>query len=271
MQHQGLRYNENKIRYDLLEPFAINELAKVFSKGAEKYEARNWEKGMSWSSVLASLKRHISAWENGEDKDPESQLLHMGHVAWNALCLLSYYKLYPKGDDRRHKYLVQPKVGLDIDEVLCDFTQGWADVYDDVSARPTSWYYDRNMLQRFEDMRAAGTLDDFYRNLKPKIDPNTLPFEPRCYVTSRPVRTEVTIEWLDKHGFPRVPVHTVGLGEDKSTVLKEAGVDVFIDDSFNNFVNINKSGILCYLWDAPHNARFDVGFKRIYSFDEVLK
>ena len=43
MAGEGLRYNQNKLRYDLLEPFAIEQLAKVFTKGAEKYAPHNWE------------------------------------------------------------------------------------------------------------------------------------------------------------------------------------------------------------------------------------
>src|SRR6187399_1313572 len=61
-EDKGLRHNKGKIRYDLLEPFAITELAKVFTKGAEKYADRNWEKGMKWSKMRASLGRHLAAY-----------------------------------------------------------------------------------------------------------------------------------------------------------------------------------------------------------------
>lgn len=40
-KEEGLRYNEGKVRHDLLEPYAINELAKVFTKGSEKYLPHN--------------------------------------------------------------------------------------------------------------------------------------------------------------------------------------------------------------------------------------
>lgn len=96
----GLRYNEGKLRYDLLSPYAEQELVRVLTKGAEKYAPRNWEKGMNWSTCLASMKRHIAAWEMGEDFDPETQCLHMAHAMCNAMFLVHYYQRELGYDDR---------------------------------------------------------------------------------------------------------------------------------------------------------------------------
>jgi hypothetical protein len=271
MEDKGLRFNEGKIRYDLIEPYAVEQLAKVFTKGAEKYAVRNWEGGMKWSKMIASLKRHIAAYEKGEDFDQESGLYHMAHAAWNAMALISYYKLYPQGDDRQNYQLGGLRIGLDIDEVLCDFTKGWSKVYNDVDERPTTWYYDRQMMARFQKMKEDGTLDDFYLGLEPKLSQKDIPFEPACYVTSRPVDSIVTEEWLDTYGFPRAKVYTVGLGQSKVECLKEAKVDIFIDDSYSNFLALNKAGILCYLYDAPHNQRFNVGHKRIFTLTDLIR
>ena len=65
----GLRYDKGKIRYDLLEPFAMQELAKVFTRGALKYEDNNWLKGMKWSKMRASLGRHLAAYDAKQDFD----------------------------------------------------------------------------------------------------------------------------------------------------------------------------------------------------------
>jgi hypothetical protein len=107
----GLRLNNGKLRYDLLEPYAIQELVKVFTKGAEKYSDFNWlDGGMDYSKMLASLKRHIAAFELGEDIDQETQCLHMAQAAWNALALVSYSKYCPENDDRIiHKLLSKKK------------------------------------------------------------------------------------------------------------------------------------------------------------------
>jgi uncharacterized HAD superfamily protein len=220
-------------------------------------------------SVAASMKRHIAAFERGEDFDEESGLLHMAHAAWNALAIVSYYKHRPEFDDRKHSYLNVPKIGLDIDEVICDFTAGWGKLHK-VDDRPECWNYHRNMGKEFKRMNEEKILEDFYLSLEPKISPNDLPFEPHCYVTSRPVPTELTEKWLEKHKFPGSKVITVPLGTSKVNALKEAGVEVFVDDAFHNFTELNKAGILCYLFDAPHNRRYNVGYKRIKSLKELV-
>jgi hypothetical protein len=44
--------------------------------------------------------RHLSAWWQGEDKDPETGMSHMLHAAWNALTLVAY-ELRGIGEDDR--------------------------------------------------------------------------------------------------------------------------------------------------------------------------
>lgn len=262
---EGKRFNEGKTRHDLVPAFAQEQYAKVLTRGAEKYGDRNWEKGMPWSKVIASLKRHVLAIELGEDYDSESGLLHSAHVMCNAAFLTEYYKICPQGDDRFHSYLNTKKIGLDIDEVIAAWTPAWCKRWG--IKEPTSWYFDPKIIERFESME---DLEDFYLSLEPLIQPSDIPFEPHCYVTSRPVKSDVTEAWLLKHGFPIRPVFTVYLGKSKVKVIQESGCDIFVDDRFENFVEINKAGVCCYLYDAPHNQRYDVGHKRIYSLKELV-
>jgi len=263
----GLRHNKGKIRYDLMEPFAIEELAKVFTKGAEKYAPNNWLKGLPWMEVVASLERHVAEFKRGEDFDEETGLYHMAHAAWNALALVSYYKHRPEFDNRYKKAI--KKIGLDIDEVICDFTAGWGELHG-ITQRPEHWNYHREMGIHFKKMREDNALNDFYLTLKPRIDPKEIPFEPHCYVTSRPVPTEVTEKWLDMHGFPTSKVITVPVDGSKVQAMKDAGVEVFVDDKYENYEELNRNGILCYLWDSPHNQRYNVGYKRIKSLKELI-
>lgn len=265
---EAKRFDSGKNRLDLVPPSLMEEVGKILTFGTAKYGDSNWKKGMSWSKCIASLKRHLLEFEKGVDKDSESGELHISHILCNAAFLLEYYKIAPQFDDRIHTYLERPKIGLDVDEVICDWVGAWTKEFNmDV---PTSWFFDYNILDRFAKLKEEGKLDDFYLNLSPRISPSDIPFEPHCYVTSRPVSSEITSSWLVKHGFPSRPVYTVELGKSKIDVIKESGCDIFVDDRWDNFVELNKAGICTYLFDSPHNQRYECGYKRIYSLKELM-
>lgn len=264
----GLRFNEGKLRFDLIHPAAQEGLVKVLTLGSKKYAPRNWEKGMSWMTVIASLKRHLNAIEKGEDVDPETGELHADHLQCNAHFLSAYYKIAPQYDDRPHGYLNVPKIGLDIDEVLCDWLGGWCELEN--IERPHSWLFDRELGKKFDKMEHEGTLNDFMLNLKPLIDPKEIPFEPHCYITARRLPNEISTQWLDKHGFPTAPVYTVPANHSKVETAKAAGIEIFVDDNYKNFVELNNAGICTYLYDAPHNRRYNVGHKRIKTLKELI-
>jgi hypothetical protein len=265
----GLRYNKGKLRYDLVEPRAFRDFVQVLTDGANKYFDRNWENGLTWTSVIASLKRHVAAIEMGEDYDSESGRLHISHAACNVHFLNAFYYIFPQGDDRPKRFLKQPYIGLDIDGVLADFTGSWNKMFPEIPNSPNSWYLDRRVVERFEKMRANGTLEDFYLNIQPLIKPEEIPFEPHCYITSRPVPKEITEAWLDKFHFPGKKVYSVELKGTKVDAAKEAGVEIFIDDSYDNFVDLNNHGVFTYLFTASWNERYNVGHMRLNSLKEI--
>jgi len=75
---------EGKGRFDLLPWDSLWELSKVFEKGANKYSARNWEKGINYSAFLDSGIRHLVKFQLGWVDEP-----HLAMAAWNILCLLT--------------------------------------------------------------------------------------------------------------------------------------------------------------------------------------
>jgi hypothetical protein len=162
-----------------------------------------------------------------------------------------------------------PKIGLDIDGVLADFTLAWHQTYPEVSPRPNTWYFDPKIVERFEQMRNDNTLNDFYLNIKPLIKPEEIPFEPHCYITSRPVPKEITEEWLDINGFPARPVISLDIRTSKVDAAKANGVEIFIDDSYENFIDLNNNSVFTYLYNAPYNTKFDVGHMRINSLNDL--
>lgn len=262
---KGLRYNEGKLRFDLFPPFARRIIAQIFTKGAEKYALRNWENGMPWSSVEASLERHYQSYKESKDFDPEDGMLHIAKVAWNAIALTEYYKIYPQGDDRPHRYLLQNKIGLDIDEVLADFVGALMDRFPDKIKERSIYWNDTVLHECFAQVRDD---ENFWLSIKPTI--KELPFEPHCYITSRSVNKEITQKWLDMNGFPHAPLYAMKQGESKVEAAKKSGCDVFVDDCYEHFIDLNRNGIFCYLFDAPHNRRYDVGFRRIKSLSELV-
>lgn len=96
----GKRFDAGKLRYDLVPPDGLEEVVAVYTNGAEKYAARNWEKGMSWGRVFGSMMRHSWKFWRGEDVDKESGRHHMAHAAWNAITLLVYSMRKVGTDDR---------------------------------------------------------------------------------------------------------------------------------------------------------------------------
>jgi uncharacterized HAD superfamily protein len=131
---------------------------------------------------------------------------------------------------------------------------------------PMNWNFDRDIDKKFHKLRNN---KKFWLSIPVRTPASEINFEPHCYITSRSIPKEWTEEWLDKHGFPAVPVYSVGLGESKLEALKKSGVEIFVDDRWDNFVELNKAGICCYLFDARHNQKYDVGYKRIKSLKEL--
>lgn len=86
----GLRLDAGKNRLDLIPPEWEAALGDVLTQGAEKYDDRNWERGMSWSKMIGCAKRHRLKFEAGERYDLETGCHHLAMAAWNLLALMVY-------------------------------------------------------------------------------------------------------------------------------------------------------------------------------------
>ena len=95
------RFSTGKIRHDLISPWALNELAKVYTYGTQKYDDDNWWKGLKWKhDVFGCILRHVWKWFRGEKFDDESGVHHLAHAAWNCFTLMSYERHGIGVDDR---------------------------------------------------------------------------------------------------------------------------------------------------------------------------
>jgi hypothetical protein len=88
-------------RFDLIPFDALEEVARVYGYGATKYDEDNWLKGYKWRLSAAALIRHVARFMLGEDRDPETGLLHTAHAAWHCLTLCTFTLRRLGTDDRR--------------------------------------------------------------------------------------------------------------------------------------------------------------------------
>lgn len=82
---------------------ALEAEAHALAFGAQKYDAYNWRKGFKWSRMINSAMRHLIAFNDGEDLDPESGLTHLAHARCCLAFLLDHY-YHQLGEDDRWKW-----------------------------------------------------------------------------------------------------------------------------------------------------------------------
>ena len=85
---QGMKFDSDKPRYDLLPLKSLEDYVKVLTHGAKKYEDWNWKIVVKEKprKYYAAALRHIFAWARGEELDEESGLPHLAH----AMCCLAF-------------------------------------------------------------------------------------------------------------------------------------------------------------------------------------
>jgi len=83
----GRKFDGDKLEYGLLPPLALKEVTKVLTFGAQKYERDNWKHVPdSKRRYFDAAQRHLWAWKEGEQNDPETSMNHLAH----ALCCLMF-------------------------------------------------------------------------------------------------------------------------------------------------------------------------------------
>jgi len=101
-QLSGTKHDQEKPRTDLLPSAPLIEIAKVFTFGAKKYDAHNWRGGLQQSRLIGAALRHLLAYNDGEDLDPETGLPHLAHLGCCTLFMLEQH-LKGTGEDDRYK------------------------------------------------------------------------------------------------------------------------------------------------------------------------
>ena len=87
---------------DLLPPAMLKGVAEVLEMGAQKYGDYNWYNGIVFSRLYAATLRHLVAWWEGEETDPESGIDHVHHAMCNLAFLAQFiHEERDELDDRK--------------------------------------------------------------------------------------------------------------------------------------------------------------------------
>ena len=86
-----VRDNQAKPDPTLVHPEMILGAARALTYGCQKYSRNNFlqGEGMPLEVVLASMQRHLLAYQAGQDNDEESGLTHLDHVGANLSMLVA--------------------------------------------------------------------------------------------------------------------------------------------------------------------------------------
>ena len=103
----GVKFDAGKPPLGLIPRQALEAEAQVMAFGANKYGRDNWRGGMDWTRLSDAALRHITAFVDGEDVDPETGLPHLAHARCCLAFLLAYSELELGRDDRHHRRAVK--------------------------------------------------------------------------------------------------------------------------------------------------------------------
>lgn len=162
------------------------------------------------------------------------------------------------------------KIGYDLDGCIVDFVGGFFKWFNEPMPEILTWE------QPFVNahFREIAHNKDFWLGLEPLISPSELKgIEPYCYITARPVDPHISFKWLEMHGFPTAPVFGVGSDgaqhDTKTEIVKELGINWFVDDKMQHFQEINEqTDCTCLLMNRSWTQHENTELK-IYNFQDL--
>lgn len=104
MDQKAKTYDEGKPPLACLPPEGLRAVARVQEYGHKKYgDFWNYRKGMEATRQMSCAMRHILAYMDGEDLDPESGEPHLAHATCRLMFALQNIKEGKMIDDRFKK------------------------------------------------------------------------------------------------------------------------------------------------------------------------
>ena len=90
---ESLKYDNEKLRWDLLPLEDIEDVVKVYTEGAKKYVPNSWQNLTDgYNRYKAAMFRHLLEYEKGNIIDEETGCKHLAQVVWNAIAMLHVSK-----------------------------------------------------------------------------------------------------------------------------------------------------------------------------------
>ena len=94
---KGRKFDNDKLQYGLLPPHALKATVEVLTFGAQKYEPNNWiYVPESKQRYFDAAMRHLWAWKEGEQNDPETGKNHIAHAMCCLMFLYEHDEIYSK-------------------------------------------------------------------------------------------------------------------------------------------------------------------------------
>lgn len=151
------------------------------------------------------------------------------------------------------------KIGLDLDDTINFW---WSEYVKRFGPPKNDFEVIKNLQKKLKKDK------EFWINLPLKHYPN---FEAELFCTKRIIPKQWSREYLIKHNIKVKPIYQQWYQYGKKSTLIKGRVDVFIDDSISNFIELNLSGIPCLLMDSENN-KFWGPIGRIYNlkYDTIV-
>lgn len=99
----GTKHDDGKPDLSLIPRAAMNGIARALMFGANKYGRYNYCKGFENTRLAAACLRHVMAYLDGEDTDPESKLSHLDHALATLSMMVHCEELGTLVENRRPK------------------------------------------------------------------------------------------------------------------------------------------------------------------------
>ena len=128
------KYDQGKLRWDLLPLNLIEKIVEIYTFGAEKYGPNTWQNlEDGYNRYKAAMFRHLMEFEKGNVIDDESGREHLAHMVWNAIAMLHVSKIVDKKQ-------TMPQIGQNVKFEVRDNDRLWSGIGEVIEIQIDSEY-----------------------------------------------------------------------------------------------------------------------------------